>query len=88
MEQFTITVKDKNGMHARPCGAIVNEAKKYKSEIKIIKDEKQANGKRLLALMGLGAVYGSVLTIQIEGEDEKEAKKSIEKVLNDALSEG
>jgi phosphocarrier protein len=88
MEQFTFEIKDKNGMHARPAGALVNEAKKYKSDITVIKNEKEANGKRLLSLMSLGATCGSVLTVKIDGEDEKEARKSIEKVLKDILSEG
>ena len=88
MEQFTFEIKDKNGMHARPAGAVVNEAKKYKSDVTVIKNEKEANGKRLLSLMSLGAVCGSVITVRIIGEDEKEAKDGIEKVLRDVLSEG
>ena len=88
MEQFTFEIKDKNGMHARPAGALANEAKKFVSNVTVIKDGKEANGKRLLSLMGLGATYNSVLTIKIEGEDEKEALESIKKVLNENLSEG
>ena len=87
MEQFTFEIKDKNGMHARPAGAFVNEAKKYKSDVTVIKNEKEANGKRLLSLMSLGAGCGSILTVKISGEDEKEAKDGVEKVLNDVLSE-
>ena len=48
MEQFTFVIKDKNGMHARPAGAFVNEAKKFSSSVTVIKDGKEANGKRLL----------------------------------------
>lgn len=88
MEQFTYVIKDKNGIHARPAGAIVNEAKKYTSNITVIKDGREANGKRLLSLMGLGATYNSTIVVKIEGEDEKEAIESIKKVLNDNLSEG
>lgn len=88
MEQFTFVIKDKNGMHARPAGAFANEAKKYNSSVTVIKDGKEANGKRLLSLMGLGATCNSILNIQIEGDDEKEAKIAIEKVLKDNLSEG
>lgn len=88
MEQFTFIIKDKNGMHARPAGAIASCAKKYKADIKIYKDEKEANAKRLLSLMGLGATCNSTLTIKIEGEDEREALTDIKKVLNENLSEG
>ncbi len=88
MEQITFIIKDKNGMHARPAGAFVNEAKKFVSSITVFKDGKEANGKRLLSLMGLGATCNSTLIIKIEGEDEKEAVKSIQKVLESNLGEG
>lgn len=88
MEQFTFIIKDKNGMHARPAGALATCAKKFKSDIRIYKDEKEANAKRLLSLMGLGAVCNSTLIIKIEGEDEIQALNEIKKVLNENLSEG
>ncbi|MBO5356420.1 MAG: HPr family phosphocarrier protein [Clostridia bacterium] len=88
MEQFTFIIKDKNGMHARPAGAVANCAKKYKSDIKIYKNEKEANAKRLLSLMSLGATYNSEIVIKIEGEDEKEALTDIKNVLSENLSEG
>ena len=88
MEQFAFIIKDKNGMHARPAGALANCAKKYKSDIKIYKNEKEANAKRLLSLMSLGATYNTEIIIKIEGEDEKEALIDIKKVLNESLSEG
>ena len=31
MRTFTYTVKDKNGIHARPAGALISCAKKYES---------------------------------------------------------
>ncbi len=88
MEQLTFLIKDKNGMHARPAGAFVNEAKKYKSDITVYKGDKEANGKRLLSLMGLGAVCNSVLTVKAEGDDEKEAINAIKIILENNLSEG
>jgi len=88
MEQFTFVIKDKNGMHARPAGAVAACAKKYKSDIKIYKEEKEANAKRLLSLMGLGATYNTEIVIKIEGEDEKEALSDMKKVLSENLSEG
>ena len=88
MERLTFIIKDKNGMHARPAGALANCAKKYKSDIKVYKEEKEANAKRLLSLMGLGATCNSTLIIKIEGEDEREALEEIKKVLNENLSEG
>jgi phosphocarrier protein len=45
MKEFTFVVTDKNGLHARPAGTVASCAKKYKSDIKIYNDEKEANAK-------------------------------------------
>ena len=35
MQQFTYTIKDRDGVHARPAGVIIKAAKQYKSKITI-----------------------------------------------------
>ena len=42
MKEFMYTVKDEQGIHARPAGMLAKEAKKYESKITIYKDEKSA----------------------------------------------
>ena len=39
MKDFMYTVKDEQGIHARPAGMLAKEAKKYESKITIYKDE-------------------------------------------------
>lgn len=41
MKNFEYTIKDELGIHARPAGMLVKEAKKYQSKITITKTEKQ-----------------------------------------------
>ena len=38
MKSFEYTVKDELGIHARPAGLLVKEAKKFQSECTITKD--------------------------------------------------
>ena len=57
-----------------------------KSMINIYKDDKEANAKRLLSVMGLGATYNTEIVIKIEGEDEKEALSEIKRVLKERES--
>ena len=54
MKSFTYTIKDELGIHARPAGQLVTEAKKFASTITIATGEKQANAARLMAVMALG----------------------------------
>lgn len=41
MKNFSYIIKDKVGIHARPAGILVKEAKKYQSKIVIVKDGKK-----------------------------------------------
>lgn len=73
MKEFQYTIKDSLGIHARPAGLMVKEASKFKSTIKICKDEREADCKRLLAVMGLGIKKDQEVSFYIEGEDEEAA---------------
>ena len=54
MKKFSYTVTDAVGIHARPAGLLVKEAKKYASKIVICKDGRTAEAGKLMAVMGLG----------------------------------
>ncbi len=81
MKEFSYTVKSKNGIHARPAGKIVNLAKGFTSSIKIYNNQREADAKRLLSIMGLGATYGTSLCFKIEGKDENEAERELKSLL-------
>lgn len=81
MQTFNYTITDELGIHARPAGLLVKLANGYKSDIIISKDGKEANAKRIMALMSLGATKGTEITVRIEGPDEGEAAKAAEEFL-------
>ena len=85
MVSFTCKVEDEHGVHARPAGVIVNCAKKFLSEIIIKKDGREANAKRLLSVMGLGAKCGETLEFFLNGEDETSAAAELERVCRETL---
>ena len=77
MKKFEYVIKDEVGIHARPAGMLVKEAKKFQSHIVIGKDGKTAEATKLLAVMGLGVKSGQTIEVEISGEDEKEAYEAI-----------
>lgn len=85
MKEFTYTITDQEGIHARPAGELVKTAKKYTSAIKIWKGEKAADAKKIFALMGLGVKKGEHIRIEIEGEDEEPAVQALESFLKENL---
>ena len=78
MKSFNYTIKDAQGIHARPAGVLVKEAGRFKSDITIEKDGKKADAKRIFAVMGLGVKSGETITVNIEGEDEDKAASSLQ----------
>lgn len=54
MKQFTYTIKDELGVHARPAGLLVKLAKKYSSKVTLEKNGKTCDMRKLMAVMGLG----------------------------------
>ncbi len=77
MKTFDYVIKDEVGIHARPAGILVKEAKKYASTISVVKDGKAAAATKLMALMGLGVKCGDTVQIQVEGADEDAAFEGI-----------
>ena len=85
MKSIDYTVWAEAGIHARPAGLLVKQASSFKSNIKIINKEscKEADLKRLMAVMALGVKQGNSIIISAEGEDEEEAAKTLEAFLKE-----
>ena len=77
MKSFEYVVKDEVGIHARPAGILVKEAKKYESKITISKDGKSAEVTKLMAVMSLGVKCGQTVEVTVEGADEDTAVEEI-----------
>jgi phosphocarrier protein len=77
MKEFTYTVKDKVGIHARPAGMLVKLVKEYSSDVYIEKGDKRIKADRLIAVMNMGIKQGDTVTVAIEGVDEEEAYKAL-----------
>lgn len=78
MKEFTYTIQEKVGIHARPAGLLVKEVKKYQSTVTIVKGDKSVNAVKLMALMGMGIKCGDTVTVQVEGPDEADAAAALE----------
>ncbi len=87
MIEKTLTLKNKLGLHARAAAKLVQVTEQFKSEIKIVKDNVEADGKSILGVLLLAAPVGSEITFKVEGEDEQEAIKAIEDLIEDKFGE-
>lgn len=73
----TVTVRNPQGLHARPADLVVRMASKYEATILIGKDGEQVDCKSILSLLTLGAAQGTELSITADGTDAAEAVESI-----------
>ena len=70
MKQFEYTINDPLGIHARPAGMLVKEAKQFASECTITKNGTTVKAGQLMKLMSLGVKQGDVVTVAANGADE------------------
>ena len=84
---YSTTVKNKTGIHARPAKVLVQEANKFNSDIKIKDNDIEVNCKSIMSVMALGAVKGTQVEININGDDEKNAYKAIKELFDNNLNE-
>ena len=78
MEKKSVTITNKEGLHARPASVFVKEAGKFKSKITISKcGGKEGNAKSILSVLSLGIDSGSTIEICTEGDDEVQAAQAL-----------
>ena len=73
----TIVVPLVHGIHARPAARIGETARKFVSDVKITKDERDGNVRSPVALMALGVKLGDEITLAAIGPDAAEALAAI-----------
>ena len=81
MKSFETTIRDENGLHARPAGLLVKEAQALSSDFTIECRGKSANLKKLLAVMGLGVKCGDLVKITATGENASDDLNRLRKFL-------
>lgn len=82
-----ITIKNKQGLHARPAALFVQTANKFTSDIIVQKGKQEVNGKSIMGIMMLAAGKGSRITIKANGEDAKEAVEELQGLLSGKIDE-
>lgn len=89
MQSFDYTLGCVGGLHARPAGAIVTAAKNFSSDILIRMlspdGAREADGKRLISVMSLGARRGDTITFLINGPDERDAAEKLHTVCRESI---
>ncbi len=76
-----ITVKNNQGLHARPAALFVQVANRFDSRVTVSRDKEEVDGKSIMGILMLGAEKGSVIVIQADGNDAHQAIAELEKII-------
>jgi phosphocarrier protein len=87
MPERTVQIVNRNGLHARPAAEIVKLAAKFESEITIVKDDLDVNGKSIMGVMMLAAEHGSSITFRAEGPDADNALDALTTLVHNKFGE-
>jgi len=81
MKEFSYTIQDPVGIHARPAGQLVKVAKGFESTATLICGDKTGDMKKPIQIMSMGVKQGDTVTVKVEGPDEEAAAAAIEENL-------
>lgn len=89
MREASVTVVNHLGLHARAAAQLVRLAGQFQSTITLRRDDSGgfANAKSILSVLALAASVGTVLTVEADGRDEREALDAVVEIFVNGFGE-
>jgi len=87
MIECQLKVENQLGLHARPAALFVQTTNKFKSSIRVIKEDMEVDGKSIMGLLMLAASSGTILKIIVDGEDEYSLLEQLKKIFTNKFGE-
>ena len=82
-----VTVRTMQGLHARPAREVWAAARKFTSEVHIVKGPVDADAKSIFDIMTLDAPCGTELTVRARGTDAADAVRAVGQVISTEFKE-
>jgi phosphocarrier protein HPr len=76
-----VRISNELGLHARPAAQFVKCARRFRSEIWVVKDGKRYSAASLIDVLRANLDCGATVTLEAYGVDAEEALESLEKLL-------
>ena len=87
MPKRTFPITNKLGLHARAAAKFVQTASSFESDINVIHNGREVNGKSIMGIMMLAAGKGSSIQVIANGRDENDALDALETLITDRFGE-
>lgn len=83
----SLVVENKLGLHTRVCAKIVDCACQFRARIVLSCHGKSADAQRIIEVMSLGAAFGEVVEISVEGVDAEIAMRNMSALFESKFGE-
>ncbi len=87
MAERSVRIVNRNGVHARPAAEIVKLAARFTSDITIVRDDLEVNGKSIMGVMMLAAEFGSTILLRASGPDADAAVEQLATLISSRFGE-
>ena len=87
MYEKTVRIINRAGVHARPAALLVQTAKDFPCDIFLERGDDRVNGKSIMGIITLGAVYNTYITIIADGEGEETAVEALVRLFENKFEE-
>jgi phosphocarrier protein len=80
-------IQNELGLHLRAAAAFVKVADRFESEVTIVRNGDEANGKSIIALVTLAASRGTPVRIVADGPDADQAVSALSELIQAGFGE-
>ena len=87
MKELEIKVELENGLHARPASRFVKCVAKCKSNVILIKNEKEYNPSKLFSLLSANIIKGENFKLVFDGVTEEEDMMQVKELVDSNFGE-
>jgi phosphocarrier protein len=87
MQSRRFVIKNRLGLHARAAAQLVQTANQFSSEVTLVKEDIEVNGKSIMGILLLAAPKGTGISLSVDGPDEEQAMQAIAALIEDGFGE-
>jgi len=87
MLQKEFLIINKLGLHARASALFVKTSSRFSSDVKLVREDVEVNGKSIMGIMMLAASKGSTVRLTVDGADEAAAFQAISDLIANGFGE-
>ncbi|MBA3443945.1 MAG: HPr family phosphocarrier protein, partial [Gemmatimonadales bacterium] len=86
VESAPIEIASGTGLHARPAATVAAAARRFTSEIRLLKGDREANARSVVSIMTLEVIGGDTVTVVARGADAGPAVAAIVQALGSGVA--